>query len=293
MSKLDPISSLPCWESRQTCSDSRTLAPAARPPPRHRSREIRHAPHARGGPEWQAECLSDGNVPTTSSAAQIAWSARCPVVTLGKPPGSRLGKGLESDWSSWLRNGGAPDPGTPGQVRSDGTRSALPPKCSGGERVSALEQDTLPGHTLGTSSPEVRGPPGPAGAAGSLTERAGSPSLGRSSLSVPPPGGNTWGHLAWQDAQIPPSRWKQTFQIEESAQPILKMWSEHLRETDVQGHTTIPGCIGVQARRFSFCLSGLKKSGPLPRHLSRFCLLKTLSSALRSEREKVCEAQVS
>lgn len=28
MSKLDPISSLPCWDSRQTCSDSRTLAPA-------------------------------------------------------------------------------------------------------------------------------------------------------------------------------------------------------------------------------------------------------------------------
>ena len=92
----------------------------------------------------------------------------------------------------------------------------------------------------------------------------------------PSPGGYTWGHLARQDAQIPLSRWKQTLQIEESAQPILKMWSEHLRETDVQGHTAIPGCIGVQARRFSFCLSGLKKSRPLPKHLSHFCLLKTL-----------------
>ena len=167
------------------------------------------------------ECLSDGNVPTTSSAAQAALSARGPMLTLGKPPWSRLGQGLESGWSSWLRNGGTPIPGTPGQVTSDGTRSALPPaareteappKGSRGESFSALEQDRLAGHTLGTSFPEVRGPPRPAGAAGSLSKRAGSPSLGRWSLSVPcpgaspSPGGKAWGCLGWQDTQILLSR---------------------------------------------------------------------------------------
>ena len=112
------------------------------------------------------KCLSYGNVPTTSSAAQTAWSARCPVVTPGKLPGSRLGQGLESGWSSWLKNGGSPDPGTPGQVRSDGTRSALPPtawkteaslKCSRGESFSVLEQDALPGHTLWDVVPRGQG----------------------------------------------------------------------------------------------------------------------------------------
>lgn len=112
------------------------------------------------------KCLSYGNVPTTSSAAQTAWSARCPVVTLGKLPGNRLGQGLESGWSSWLRNGGSPDSGTPGQVRSDGTKSALPPeaqeteaslKCIRRESFSALEQDTLPGHTLWDVVPRGQG----------------------------------------------------------------------------------------------------------------------------------------
>ena len=53
-----------------------------------------------------------------------------------------------------------------GQVRSDGTKSALPPeaqeteaslKCIRRESFSALEQDTLPGHTLWDVVPRGQG----------------------------------------------------------------------------------------------------------------------------------------
>lgn len=172
----------------------------------------------------------------------------------GETAWEQVGEGLERDWSSWLRNGELLDPGTPGQVRSDGTRSALPPKCSRreGQCSRARHAQDTPWDPPGQQ--ELR----------AVSPRELDPQAwGDHPYQCLPLGVTLWGHLAWQDAQIPPSRWKQTFQIEESAQPILKMWIEHLRETDVQGHTTIPGCTGVQARRFSFCLEGLKKSGPL------------------------------